>query len=184
MGGKTSNRYEHSPRPGRRFLNPLFSLFGANTPIFQPFNHLLKMQVTTYNPPSLDTFGSNSTAFKASQRKENNLWKEYAFFVHQPDDKPHKIRAAVTVRFYFPGQTTCYCAFWVNLGEHSIRATGKAGGYGYEKKSAAFEDAARAAGFKFSENFGGKGETAIIEAGKAILSFFGAECYHVHEANG
>jgi len=180
MGGKTSSRHEHRAR----ILNPLFFLFGANTPIFQPFNHLLKMQVTQYNPPHVDQYGANSEGFKASQRKENNLWKEYAFFVHQPDDKHHKLRAAVTVRFYFPGQTTCYCAFWVNLGEHSIRATGKAGGYGYEKKSAAFEDAARAAGFKFSENFGGKGETAIIEAGKAILSFFGAECYHVHEANG
>jgi len=142
------------------------------------------MQVTSYNPPPIDKYGMNNAGYNANFRKENQLSKEYTFFVHQPDDR-HKLREALTIRIYCPNQVA-YCCFWMYGGNNgaSIATSGKAGGYGYHKQSAAFEDAARKAGFKFANGIGGVGEDAIIEAGKAILAHFGLECYHVHTAHG
>jgi len=144
-------------------------------------------QVTSYTPPKLDEYGHNVKGYNRSHRKENSLHKEYAFFVRQPvgPGNPNglNIRAALTVRFYHPG-SVCYCAFWFHFGTTTGHATGTAGGGGYDKTSAAFADALNRAGFKFSEGISARGESAIEAASKALVSFFGAECIHVHTAHG
>jgi len=44
------------------------------------------------------------------------------------------------------------------------QGTGKAGGYGYDKPSAAFEAAMRSAGVEFDSGIAGVGDSAIREA--------------------
>lgn len=51
--------------------------------------------------------------------------------------------------------------------------SGKAGGYGYDKPSAAAAEAIRTAGFDLSEDIAGVGETAIREAMKALAAAVG-----------
>ena len=138
------------------------------------------MQVTQYNPPKKE-------AFSRTQRKEKSFWKELAFFVRKPigpgNNNGLKISPALVIRFYGAG-STIYCAFWLNLTPYHINATGQAGGYGYDKPSAAFADAATKAGFKFSEGISAVGISAVEDAGKAMLTCFGAQCVHIHTAHG
>ena len=51
--------------------------------------------------------------------------------------------------------------------------SGKSGGYGYNRMSAAAEDAINEAGFKLQHNIGGVGETAVQGALMAIALHLG-----------
>jgi hypothetical protein len=89
--------------------------------------------------------------FVPSYRKEGKLWK--GFHVVAPTEKSKNsseqwLKMALDVRFYWAGHT-CYCAFW----GCGTSGTGRAGGYGYEKTSAAFEQALHCAGFSGFESF-------------------------------
>ena len=66
-----------------------------------------------------------------SYRKENYFLKEIAVI----DTKEMKSR--IIVRFYATDKVH-YCCLWVFTHENSFSGAGKAGGYGYDKLSAAF----------------------------------------------
>lgn len=73
-------------------------------------------------------------------------------------------KAVFTVRFYQGRGEYVYCLVWVHSENRYFRGVGRAGGYGYEKKSAAFEDAMYDMGATFSRSISGAGESYIKEA--------------------
>jgi len=78
-------------------------------------------------------------------------------------------REIVTCRIYWPG-SVAYCALWIHSDEMHASGTGKAGGYGYCKESAAIHDAIYNAGFTLSEDVGGRGTQAAYEALEAVAA--------------
>lgn len=66
-----------------------------------------------------------------------------------------------------------YCAIWIKLLDRWIVGRGNAGGYGYDKMSAAVDGALDSAGFKFDEGIGGVGNDAIKDALIAVCEHFG-----------
>lgn len=101
---------------------------------------------------------------KRSHRKENKLFKAYTgIAVHA--DGTHK--EAVDMRVYYPGERAYVCV-WVRGEDKSGSGSDYAGGYGYDKISAAADGALKAAGVDM-ERFGGTGQTS--EAVKAVTDF-------------
>ena len=75
----------------------------------------------------------------------------------------------VDARFYSsPRGSTVYCLVWINGNDKWGRGVGKAGGYGYYKKSAALEAAFDDAGVKLDKSISGVGENAELEAIRAV----------------
>lgn len=78
------------------------------------------------------------------------------------------VRRVVTVEWYMgrsSKSSVVYCNIWVN---NTCSGTGKAGGGGYCKRSAAFSDALRSAGIKTDEAIDGRGMGVVGDAVKAI----------------
>lgn len=78
-------------------------------------------------------------------------------------------REIVTCRIYWPG-SVAYCALWVDTNGVHARGTGRAGGGGYCKESAAIDSAVRDAGFVMSESFGGRGTQVAYAALEAVAA--------------
>lgn len=77
-----------------------------------------------------------------------------------------------------------YAAVWVfgrALGDYkSWSGSGKAGGYGYDKVSAAIDSAIRNAGIILPYHFGGAGEGKIKNALEDIAAALGYTTFYVH----
>lgn len=100
------------------------------------------------------------------------------------------MQAVVTLRLYWPGQTTCYACLWVTHkeavcddGGTCVNGSGSAGGYGYCKASAAAGEAIRNAGFKLEKSISGVGESAIREAILAVAKAAGWPSAKLHTAH-
>ena len=82
----------------------------------------------------------------------------------------------IDVRVYMgksASASTVYAAIWIK-GEKWGVGTGSAGGYGYDKRSAAIAEALSHAGVKLSMDIGGRGDGLVMEALKAIGAAIGA----------
>ena len=82
------------------------------------------------------------------------------------------LQCAVTVRFYMGRSSKAsvvYCTFWAHNATMSVAGSGRAGGYGYCKQSAALADAITAAGITMSRSIHGTGE--IREAINALVEY-------------
>lgn len=93
-------------------------------------------------------------------------------------------RAIVTARTYYPG-TVAYACIWIASTARTPYAcgTGKAGGYGYHKESAAFAEAISDAGIQLSESISGVGNGAMRDACEAIArAVTGKRRLIIHEA--
>lgn len=69
--------------------------------------------------------------------------------------KKGAMQEIVTVRWYMARSASAsvmYCSVWVHSEECYISGSGKAGGYGYHKESAAFEEALTSAGVELYAN--------------------------------
>lgn len=73
----------------------------------------------------------------------------------------------VDARIYWPG-SVCYACLWVRGKKGWCTGSGKAGGYGYHKPSAALGEAIDSAGIELSEHISGRGDSAMREAVEAI----------------
>lgn len=128
--------------------------------------------------------------FCASHRKEKGgFYQEYAALIPSKWSK-QEFQAVVTVRLYWPGQTTCYaCAFVTHKkavledGGTCVSGSGSAGGYGYDKPSAAAGEALRNAGFALEKSISGVGESAIREAVLAVAKAAGWPNAKLHTAH-
>jgi hypothetical protein len=98
------------------------------------------------------------TADVRKNRKENHFYKEDAVMTIIDG----MIKCKFTVRYYAT-QSTHYCCIWLSLPDSVwIHGSGKAGGYGYHRESAALADALRNCGIEFSNLSGtGQGEEAL-----------------------
>jgi len=91
--------------------------------------------------------------------------------------------AVARFRFYCTGQTI-HCIAWVGSRDLYGNGYGKAGGYGYDKASAAMADAIDHAGIKLSKSIAGVGDTAMREAAIAIGKMLtGCRKFYIHESH-
>jgi hypothetical protein len=121
----------------------------------------MKNKVTAYTPnPENDSIQKN--------RKERSFYKQITLVDLNTG------KEVLIARFYGNGQTR-YCCVWSNQGGNHLqtRGSGKAGGYGYCKESAALGAAIQNAGFKLQHDIGGVGESAMRGAFEAIARFSG-----------
>lgn len=120
------------------------------------------------------TDGINAKA----HRKENKFYKSLqivSFLTDRGFNQP------LDVRFYGSGQTV-YCCIWGSIKGTYFNGSGKAGGYGYDKESAAFEDALQSAGFNVSGlSATGQNEEAINIIATDLMSL---EAFTIVRANG
>ena len=96
----------------------------------------------------------------------------------------HSERGAVArFRFYCTGQTI-HCIAWVGSRDLYGSGYGRAGGYGYDKASAAMADAIDHAGIKMSQSIAGVGDTAMKDAAVAIGKMLtGCRKFYIHESH-
>lgn len=128
------------------------------------------------------------TSFSISHRKEKNgFYAEYSALVALHERQ--EMCAVVSLRLYWPS-STCYACVWINSylpGQEneyiSTQGSGKAGGGGYCKASAAAAAAIDNAGFKLSQDIDGRGTEKIKDVVLAIahaLGFSGARVHYSH----
>lgn len=131
------------------------------------------VETANAQPVMVATISGRACKYSSSHRKERGGFiGEYAALVpcaYRADE----MRAAVTLRLYWPGDVACYAYVWANNDTLSVNGSGKAGGYGYCKKSAAAGAAIRNAGFDLSERIDGVGEDAIRRAVLAVAAALG-----------
>ncbi len=86
------------------------------------------------------------------------------------------LKNIATVRCYMgrsASASTVYASIWVHSTDHHNSGTGKAGGYGYHKQSAAIAEAIRSAGITLDKDIYGIGDSAIEDALEAIAQALG-----------
>lgn len=105
-----------------------------------------------------------SRNFNLNHRKENHFQQQYTGLVLDGNE----LREAVTLRIYGTSAVN-YAALWYNNGKKWARGTGKAGGYGYHRPSAAAAEAFEAAGVELESDISGSGSAAIESAVKSLL---------------
>ena len=106
-------------------------------------------------------------AYKRNGRNLHDTKEMVRAFSYVKNDKE-----IITVRWYMgrsSKSSVVYCSIWINASDIYFSGTGKAGGYGYDKYSASFEDACESAGISISPSISGAGENAI----KDVLSEIG-----------
>jgi hypothetical protein len=110
--------------------------------------------------------------FNRAHRKENHFYKEYKVITPA-------LNEIISCRMYSTDRMN-YCCIWVRvipIGEkyatHSISGTGKVGGWGYHRESAAAHEAITTAGYTLEKSISGVGETALEEALISIAAFHG-----------
>jgi len=128
-------------------------------------------------------FTDRKTTFNRNHRKEKGG------FIGTYVAVSPKGGIVVEARFYWPGESVCYCCLWVH-GDEYRSGSGKATGYGYHHPSEALEQAIKAAGIDLERDdrsgyipIGGTGEGSMIEALNAIATTCGyadTKVYHFH----
>ena len=124
------------------------------------------------NTATLPTEDHNN-GFNWSGQKE--MTDAYALVVLHDGE----LREVVTVRWYMGrsrSAQTVLCSVWVRRNDNGVSVTagtGKAGGYGYCKRSATFDDAVRSAGIKLGHDVHGSGMSTVEVAMNAIADACG-----------
>jgi len=116
------------------------------------------MQVLSFNP--------NTDGINRNHRKENNFNGEYQVMALNEDGT---ICRKISCRLYST-KAMNYCCVWISCNGDIVSGSGSAGGYGYNRMSAAVSDALKACGFKFDKEIAGVGESAVNEALIAIAT--------------
>lgn len=103
------------------------------------------------------TVDPDKTKFNTNYRKENNFYCGYKVINFGEKNFNGDFVEAIDIRFYYTN-SACYCCLWINTGDINTSGTGRAGGYGYDRKSSAFEEAINNAGIFNFPRFGGSGD--------------------------
>lgn len=93
--------------------------------------------------------GKQTKLLNINYRREDDFWCGYKAL----DNNFNEI---IDCRFYCTKGGTVTCCIWVYGNEH-FSASGRAAGYGYEKKSAALQEALTNAGIVLNEYIDGSG---------------------------
>lgn len=122
------------------------------------------------------TLDSEKNNFNVNYRKESGLYRGFKVL----DLKTTEI--VIDVRFYNTTGRANYCAMWIFADSFHSSGTGRACGYGYNRESAAFNEAICNCGISNFPRFGGSGcnEWAIEQLCKIlnikkykIIEFYG-----------
>lgn len=89
--------------------------------------------------------------FNVNYRKDSGIYKGFKVI----DLKT--LKEIIDVRFYCPTGRASYCAMWIYTDALDSRGTGVARGYGYNRESAAFNEAINNCGIKGFPCFSGSG---------------------------
>ena len=109
----------------------------------------------------------------SSHRKEDKFYKEYiGLIVKTKKQNGTRIKSVLNCRLYATGSRV-YCCLWVFTRGPVIGGSGFAGGYGYDRASAAVSEAITAAGYELTRDIAGVGDTAVCEALKTIGKLHG-----------
>jgi hypothetical protein len=136
----------------------------------------MKNTVTNYAP--------ESRSLGSYRKEQHGLYKQYTILDLGAEAYPCAYTgmpthpAVATVRVYWPA-STAYACVWLNFSDSYSVGKGKAGGYGYDKESAAIEEALRSAGITLEHSIHGVGEQAIKGALVALARFAGLNNYTV-----
>ena len=125
------------------------------------------MKVLSINP---------TDAINTIHRKEKHFYKSFKLIAF----KDGEFKEHVTLRFYGT-QSRTYCVVWVNNDGVYMSGSAFAGGYGYDRSSAAAFRALQHAGIEYDTNWGGTGQTE--QAINAIAEHFGFTHYYVSESH-
>ena len=102
--------------------------------------------------------------------------------------KAGKFSEPITVRWYASrsgdGASPVYCSLWIHCSPYYVSGRGKAGGYGYHKASAAFQEACDSAGIELSQQVDGRGDSMVKDALYAIGQALGFEQAEMHICEG
>ena len=102
--------------------------------------------------------------------------------------KDSEFKEPITVRWYMSrsgdGASPVYCSMWVNHHQYYVSGRGKAGGCGYHKGSAAFQEACDSAGIELSQPVDGRGDSLVKEAIFAIGEALGFDITEMHICEG
>ena len=94
----------------------------------------------------------------------------------------------VTVRWYASrsgdGASPVHCSLWIHCSPYYVSGRGKAGGYGYHKASAAFQEACDSAGIELSQSVDGRGDSMVRDAMYSIGAALGFERAELHICEG
>lgn len=118
------------------------------------------------------TFANKETRNGVNFADKKELVRAKSVVALQTNGHPCEIIAARWYTGRSAGASVVYCTVWINGGLW-VSGSGKAGGGGYCKYSAAFEDALRDASVSLSEEVAGVGNSAVEKACKAIARELG-----------
>lgn len=121
------------------------------------------------------TLTTRKPHYVSGHRKEDHFFKGFYAMVPAEGVSEPRMKAIVDLRIYWPAQTA-YAALWTFPAPDSEplrQGTGKAGGGGYCKLSAAAGDAIRNAGIDLGRDIHGVGESAVRDAVLAIAKAIG-----------
>lgn len=123
-----------------------------------------------------------------NQIREKELVKAYKVIDAASSDR-YKARSVDTIvdcRLYMErssNASTVYCALWVHGRPNRYgTGTGTAGGWGYDKQSAAVASAIKSAGITLENSISGVGDDAVRQALLAIADYLGAVDARIIEA--
>ncbi len=127
--------------------------------------------------------------FRIRHRRERAFnFEQYVVFDRADDkafDTPdRRVVSLIELRIY-GSKASNSCCVWVNAPamQMHLSSSGEARGYGYDRASAAAENALLNAGFTFDRHWGGSGPEHVAEALLAIATLFGAKApahFHCH----
>ena len=114
--------------------------------------------------------------FKHSYRKEDGFFLEYATLNCKTGD-------SFMISRWYATTARIYCCVWIDGKDTHGVGCDYAGGWGYDRVSAAFAGAISAAGIEISENIAGVGRSAVEQVIKLITDKLTNEKFIFHTAN-
>lgn len=125
---------------------------------------------------------SRATKWSNSHRKEGNCqFTGYRIMSVEPEkNSQHRLMTRVDLRIYHT-KSTAFACLWIRGCDMDSQGSGRAGGYGYHRGSAAVDEAIRNTGFTLDQSIGGVGDNAIREALHAIAECLGITDYGLVE---
>lgn len=125
------------------------------------------------------------TKWTRSHRKEGKCFFDSYSVIDLANPNKYgrnEMHALIELRLYGTGNQNFAC-LWVHGEQINTQGSGRAGGYGYHRPSAAAGEAIRNAGFSLSHDIGGVGDDAIKEALGAIAECLGIKNFGIFHAH-
>jgi hypothetical protein len=128
---------------------------------------------------SVLSFTPTSGINAAAHRKEKQPFYSFSLI-----DLDNAEESAVIRLYYSASGARNYACLWILRDGFYASGSGKAGGYGYHRPSAAAQEAFTRAGVKLAEPIDGRGDSEIEYAMRALADHMGIARSMILRANG